>query len=226
MNRNYTRFLEVTHQPVNKLPWSRKVIDFMTLYEEAKAAGGETFEREYQAKLETLRQKLENNEMTMLDCNFDLLDFVYGYITDLSPRVVYGLIPPYYPNVSNRFITGLALQIRSLDVDLDCFTHEQFGQHYVSEGFYTGISDLSYTSLSNGEEISAALSKSMPFYGTLYDIAISDIETISMPCINIGPWGKDFHKLTERVLKQDLYERTPAIIHHAIGLVLAGGNGQ
>lgn len=66
----------------------------------------------------------------------------------------------------------------------------------------------------------------MPFYGTLYDIAISDIETISMPCINIGPWGKDFHKLTERVLKQDLYERTPAIIHHAIGLVLAGGNGQ
>ena len=193
----------------------------MTLYEEAKAAGGETFEREYQAKLETLRQKLENNEMTMLDCNFDLLDFVYGYITDLSPRVVYGLIPPYYPNVSNRFITGLALQIRSLDVDLDCFTHEQFGQHYVSEEFYTGISDLSYTSLSNSEESSSALSKSMPFYGTLYDISISDIEAISMPCINIGPWGKDFHKLTERALKQDLYERTPAIIRHAIGLVLS-----
>ena len=47
-----------------------------------------------------------------------------------------------------------------------------------------------------------------------------------MPCINIGPWGKDFHKLTERVLKQDLYERTPAIIQHAIGLVLADGDRQ
>ena len=140
--------------------------------------------------------------------------------------MVYGLIPPYYPNVSNRFITGLAPQIRSLDVDLDRFTRERFGQHYVSEEFYTGISDLSYTSISNSDEISAALSKSMPFYGTLYDIAISDIETISMPCINIGPWGKDFHKLTERVLKRDLCERTPAIIQHAIGLVLADGDRQ
>ena len=221
MNRNYARY-----QPVHKLPWSRKVVDFMTLYEEAKAAGGEAFEREYRSELKTLQQKLENNEMTLLDCNFALLDFVYGYITDLSPRVVYGLIPPYYPNVSNRFITGLAPQIRSLDVDLDRFTRERFGQHYVSEEFYTGISDLSYTSISNSEEISAALSKSMPFYGTLYDIAISDIETISMPCINIGPWGKDFHKLTERVLKRDLCERTPAIIQHAIGLVLADGDRQ
>ena len=31
-----------------------------------------------------------------------------------------------------------------------------------------------------------------------------------MAGINIGPWGKDFHKLTERVYKEDLYERTPA----------------
>ena len=60
----------------------------------------------------------------------------------------------------------------------------------------------------------------MPFYGTLYDIAISDIETISMPCINIGPWGKDFHKLTERVCKEDLYERTPRIINKAVSLLL------
>ncbi|MFQ6976669.1 MAG: hypothetical protein ACLRSD_06520 [Oscillibacter sp.] len=36
MNRNYARFLEATHQPVHKLPWSRKVVDFMTLYEEAR----------------------------------------------------------------------------------------------------------------------------------------------------------------------------------------------
>ena len=59
----------------------------------------------------------------------------------------------------------------------------------------------------------------MPLFGQIYDIPVSAIEQISMPCINIGPWGKDFHKLTERVLKQDLYERTPRIIQHAIHLV-------
>ena len=56
----------------------------------------------------------------------------------------------------------------------------------------------------------------MPLFGRLYDIPAAAIERISMPCINIGPWGKDFHKLTERVLKQDLYERTPRIIQYAL----------
>ena len=33
--------------------------------------------------------------------------------------------------------------------------------------------------------------------------------------------GKDFHKLTERVYKEDLYERTPHILDHAITLLFA-----
>lgn len=41
-----------------------------------------------------------------------------------------------------------------------------------------------------------------------------------MAGINIGPWGKDFHKLTERVFMPDLYDRTPHILDHAISLLL------
>ena len=54
----------------------------------------------------------------------------------------------------------------------------------------------------------------------LKTLLIKELEKISMPCINIGPWGKDFHKLTERVYKPDLYERTPAILDHAIRMLL------
>ena len=86
--------------------------------------------------------------------------------------------------------------------------------------FYNGISDLSYTSLHSSAEIVNTLKETMPFFGNLYHLPVETIEEISMPCINIGPWGKDFHKLTERVLKQDLYERTPRIIQYAISQVL------
>ena len=41
-----------------------------------------------------------------------------------------------------------------------------------------------------------------------------------MAGINIGPWGKDFHKLTERVLMENLYDRTPHILDHAITILL------
>ena len=60
----------------------------------------------------------------------------------------------------------------------------------------------------------------MPFFESIYHLPLAEIEQISMPCVNIGPWGKDFHKLTERVYKEDLYERTPAILDLAIRQIL------
>ncbi len=220
MNANYSRFLKATGQEERRLPWETKVVDFAELYGEAYAVHGEEFRSAYEKKMAELAELLNSDEMTLLGCNFELVDFVYNYIDDLSPRVVFGLIPPYYPNVSNLFLDRLPDTIRSIGEILGDFTKEQFGQEYVKEYFYTGISDLSYTSISDSQEITKALKDSMPFFGNLYDIPVAEIEKISMPCINIGPWGKDFHKLTERVLKEDLYERTPQIIEYAIEKIL------
>lgn len=220
MNASYARFLKTTGQPLKSLPWKTNVVDFAALYQEAKDTYGQVFLREYEAELKRLRQELNQSRITLLECNFSLVDFVYNYIDDLSPRIVFGLIPPYYPNVANLFLNDLPAAIRSLNQTLNQFTQTEFGQEYTSEYFYTGISDLSYTSISNSREIIHSLERSMPLFGQIYDIPVSSIERISMPCINIGPWGKDFHKLTERVLKQDLYERTPRIIQRAIDLVL------
>lgn len=220
MNENYARFLKSTGQPEKRLPWQTKVVDFAELHNEAYETHGEPFKRGYEEELRKLNEKLRNDEMTLLACNFALVDYVYNYIDDLAPRVVFGLIPPYYPNVANLFLSGLSDVISNIAGILNGYTQEQFGQEYVSEYFYTGISDLSYTSISGSGEITKALSDAMPFFGTLYDIPISTIEKISMPCINIGPWGKDFHKLTERVLKEDLYDRTPKIIQYAIEKIL------
>jgi len=60
----------------------------------------------------------------------------------------------------------------------------------------------------------------MPFYGQLYNIPFEDIVKIAMPCINIGPWGKDFHKVSERVLIEDVLNRTPHLIQSALDWVL------
>lgn len=216
MNSSYEKFLSKTKQPLQKLPWESKVVDFSTLYHEALETHGEIFKEAYRKKMKELDVKRKKNEMSLIDCNFDLVDFVYNYIDDLSPRVVYGLIPPYYPNVSNLFFDELDDAIQNIAEILNEFTMKKWDQQYTKEYFYTGISDLSYTSISNGCEVMKALEGSMPFFGSLYDIPVTTIEKISMPVINIGPWGKDFHKLTERVLKEDLYVRTPLIIQYLI----------
>lgn len=225
MNASCARYLQMTGRPPRPLPWRTSVVDFASLCREARETCGQAFEREYESELERLRQELDAGRSNLIECNFALVDFVYNYVNDLSPRVVFGLIPPYYPNVSNLFLSGLPDAIRDLGEILNRFTQAEFGQEYVSEHFFTGISDLSYTSISNSEEITRSLERFMPLFGRLYDIPAAAIEQISMPSINIGPWGKDFHKLTERVLEQDLYERTPKIIRRAIEVVF-GQSGK
>lgn len=220
MNNSFRRFAKATGLPLKYLPWESKVVNFQELFREAEAAYGEEFIREYNKELEILGQKLKGNEISIIHCNFELIEFIYGYIDDIKPRIVYGLIPPYYPNVSNLFIDDLDENVSSLSDNLKKFTQEEFNQNYNTEYFYTGISDLSYSSIEKSGEIYKALEESMPLLGQFYDVPVELIEKISMPCINIGPWGKDFHKMTERVNKEDLYIRTPRIINKAISLIL------
>lgn len=220
MNESYRRFSEVADPVAKELPWEANIVEFQQLYREAEQAHGQAFRERYEEKLAFLFQELKDGSINIIESNFALVEFVFDYIEDLSPRVVYGLIPPYYPNVSNLYFENLNPEIASLAERLDEYTRETYGQHYTKEYFYTGISDLSYTSIKNGRETLRTLESAMPLFGSFYRIPVEAMEMISMPCMNIGPWGKDFHKLTERVCKEDLYERTPRIINKAVSLVL------
>ncbi|MDD6042586.1 MAG: M20/M25/M40 family metallo-hydrolase [Eubacteriaceae bacterium] len=221
MNRNYADFLEKTHQPVRRLPWEAKVVDFGELYREAEGNHGQIFTEAYNRKMEQLKEDLQTKDASLIMANFELVDFVYDYIDDLSPRVVIGLMPPYYPNVANVLAADEYDDvINNMYGWLTDYTKEKYNQNYIQENYYTGISDLSYSSIKNGKDIADSLEKMMPFFGDIYSLPLEDIEAVSMPCVNIGPWGKDFHKLTERVLKEDLYYRTPDILNYAIKRIL------
>lgn len=224
MNRNYADFLEKTHQPVRRLPWEAKVVDFGELYREAEGNHGRIFTEAYNRKMEQLKEDLQTKDASLIMANFELVDFVYDYIDDLSPRVVIGLMPPYYPNVANVLAADEYDDVINNMYDwLTDYTKEKYNQNYIQENYYTGISDLSYSSIKNGKDIADSLEKMMPFFGDIYSLPLEDIEAVSMPCVNIGPWGKDFHKLTERVLKEDLYYRTPDILNYAIKRILISG---
>ena len=56
----------------------------------------------------------------------------------------------------------------------------------------------------------------MPFYGSLYQLPVAAMEQISMPCLNLGPLGKDLHQYSERVWKEDLYYNLPKQIAQTI----------
>jgi arginine utilization protein RocB len=220
MNEKYKIFRERMNKPFEPLPWKAKVVTFKELYDEAYLQYGETFKEKYDVILQDIKGKVQAGDISMIESNFYLVEAVYDFINDLSPRVVIGLAPPYYPNVANMYIDNISDKAKNLSNGIIEYSSKHFNQLYSREHFFTGISDLSYTSIKHSKVISETLKGSMPLFGSLYSIPIEDIESISMPCINIGPWGKEYHKLTERVLKKDLFHRSPELIHYAISTLL------
>lgn len=220
MNKKYKIFREKINKPFEPLPWKAKVVTFKELYDEAYADYGEVFKSKYDAALKDIKEKIQAGEVSMIEGNFFLVEAVYDFINDLSPRVVIGMAPPYYPNVANMYHSDLSDKARNLSKNIMDYTSKHFNQLYSKEYFFTGISDLSYTSIKNSKDIAETLKGSMPMFGALYSIPVEEIESLSIPCINIGPWGKEYHKLTERVLKEDLFHRTPELIHYAISTLL------
>ncbi len=220
MNAGYARFCRQTGQPGTALPWRTKVVSFGDLLEEARADGGKDFDAAWETACGQVMDDLTAGRIGMIEANFCLIERIYDYVEDISPRVVYGLLPPYYPNVSNIYFDGIAAAAAGLSEKLMDYTRETFGQEYTKEYFYTGICDLSYINIDDPAAQRASVADAMPLFGDYYDVPFEAIKEISMAGINIGPWGKDFHKLTERVYKEDLYERTPRILDAAIGELL------
>lgn len=220
MNERYAVFCNNTNRELKPLPWKPAVTSFASLVKEALEAHGDIFLDAYELKLKETCKAINTGELTMVESGFVLTEFVYDYINDLSPRVVIGFIPPYYPNVSNLLLDARSEEERTMAETLSDYTMQKYGQKYEREYYYTGISDLSYFSLKNSARIKEVLANDMPLFGKCYSIPLEQIESLSMPCINIGPWGKDFHKLTERVYKPDLFERTPDILNRAIQIML------
>lgn len=220
MNENYRKFCRATGREEKSLPWQTKVASFQELYREAAASGGLGFEKVYADAKKQILEEMERGNLNMIEGNFRLIEAIYDYIEDISPRVVYGLLPPYYPNVSNVYFDGIAPAARGISEKLKAYTESRFGQSYDTEYFYTGICDLSYINIDDPVSQRNSVAGAMPLLGEYYDIPFEEIKEISMAGINIGPWGKDFHKLTERVYAEDLYERTPRILDYAIKTLL------
>ena len=220
IKESYSIFCNSSGRKLEPLPWNPSVITFDELLKEAYQSHGEIFTAAYQSKMHETGQKVKAGEINLMESSFLLVDFVYNYISDLSPRVVLGFVPPYYPNVSNLLLKDRSEREKNLSTELSDYCNQKYGQEYEREYYYTGISDMSYFALKDSGKIKEELSHNMPLYGEIYSIPLEGIEELSMPCMNIGPWGKDFHKLTERVCKLDLYERTPDLLNRAVLIML------
>jgi arginine utilization protein RocB len=221
INQHYTNFREMGDQPMEVLPWQTNVLYFSQAFEQAQKDSGDDFIQAYDQTIIDIVQDISDGKTNIPDSNMKLISVTLDYIKDKSPKVVIAFSPPYYPHIANLDFKDLPDKAKNLGLQLTEYAKQHLDQDYVRKHYFMGISDLSYVALNDAESVVPYIEKNMPHWNRTYTIPFKDLEAIGVPIINIGPWGKDYHKFTERVYREDVLEHTPKLTKFTIEYLLS-----
>ena len=215
---SYQSFCQMNKTEVDEIDFEPKVLDFATLFEMALDKGADEFKKSYKRFENKVNGLLVDNEITQPEASIKLLEFTADYIDLDGPVVVVAISGPYYPHVSNYLLRSrrkfkLEKIVNEISINL-------FGVEYESQAYFMGISDLSYVSWTGNLKTINTIKSNSPGWNKIYSIPFWAIRKLKSPVVNIGPWGKDLHKPTERVFEKDVFERVPEIIYQLIKKVL------
>ena len=112
-----------------------------------------------------------------------------------GPAVIIGFGAIPYPAVS---LTDGRLE------DAIVATVKPFGLSAIR--YFPGISDMSFLGEASGDLAAAAANT--PIWGTGFDMP----PAVGYPCINIGPWGRDYHHWLERLHAPYAFEILPRVL--------------
>jgi arginine utilization protein RocB len=201
--------------------WQVHVKSFSELYQQALNDSGQAFAEAYAGGLESIISDIRQQRLNSPEATLKIVEMTLSHVCDLSPTVVIALSPPYYPSIHNDEFLNLPARVVSLTDHLIGIADNRWQEAYRKKNYLMGLTDLSYAALQNGEGIVPVIGPNMPLWQKTYDLPFAGMEALSVPVINIGPWGKDLHKFTERVFEIDLCERTPQLLESAIDYLLA-----
>lgn len=210
LNQYYRTFCNMCRQPFHRLPWKARVMTYQQLYETVKEEVAQLPE----LVAEKARELLDRKDIDTRVRTTMLVEYVHSLWSDKDPIILVYLTPPYYPHVhvsgetakERRLLRAVEQAVKSTRTDykLSC------------KKFFPYISDLSYGAAPQDPEIIRALKRNTPGFGTFYDLPLKEMQTLNLPVVDIGPFGKDAHKFTERIEKNYTFQVAPELVYKTV----------
>lgn len=214
LNNSYQEFKKINKlEKKEKIYYPSCVMTIEELTTKLRQKHGKDFDKFFGMIYKKAEIKIaEGDSYPDVTCAFmgELLD----YADIKTPVILIGLAPPYYPPTHSDQVegaNGFGTKVFNFASKL---SSERFGQELISENYFTGISDNSYTSISKMNF--GKIKSNLPLWGSIYNIDFDAIQNVSVPSILYGPVGIDYHQWTERVNKRSLLEVTSNMIQEVI----------
>ncbi|WP_088041751.1 M20/M25/M40 family metallo-hydrolase [Bacillus sp. EAC] len=182
-------------------------------YEEILRYAIEKFGMEYIEDLK--KQILVNKEWDDREKSFRLADKLMIQCQELAPAVIILFAPPYYPAVNS---TGNELVEECVNF-VTKRANDQFKLPVRRIHYFNGICDLSYVNYTDSSEGWASFERNTPVWGDSYSLPFNLMKRLNAPVLNIGPFGKDAHKRTERLHMRNAFEEVPLIVEELIHML-------
>lgn len=211
LNERYERFCEMAHRPFTKLPWEARTMSYQQLCDVVRKEVGEGFDAMVQAYAEEL---MKDETIDARDRNTKLVEYVHGLWSDKNPVLIVYFSQPYYPHI---YIKGDEPKEKALlEAVADAVDTTKTDYKLVYKKFFPYISDLSYGAAPKEDGIIEAFMENMPGYGTVYNLPMKEMQRLNLPVLDIGSFGKDAHKFTERIEKKYTFEVAPELVYKTI----------
>src|SRR5699024_8385848 len=82
--------------------------------------------------------------------------------------------------------------------------------------YFNGICDLSYVNYTDANDGWIAFEKNTPVWGDSYSIPFKEMEKLNAHVLNIGTFGKDANKRTERLHVGSAFEKMPVVLEELV----------
>ena len=194
-----------------KMIYEPRVVTFNELEEVCKKVDPD-YEQKKEALSEKLSKKVQRAEVSTQNAGIEIIKNAIEASKIREPLVVVGLLPPYVPPTNNNYLT----HYESEKID-NCIREavEKYQYKLDKEAYFMGLSDNSYTSCTD-KEAEKKIMSNMVTPKDIYDLNFDHIFELSVPSIIVGPWGKDYHTIEERVYMPDVEYTVPEIIANII----------
>ena len=207
-NESYKKYCQLSGEKYEPIIYEPKVMYYSDLYNEIISSGDDRIISQIKKIESNLTEDVMSSKYSRAEACYKMMEALLNFYEYRGPIIVLGISAPYYPSNNNMDLENKD-KMNLLVKKIQSFGKEQLSIGVDIQNYYTGICDLSYSMFPYAQEDIDYIENNMIMWGKSYNIPLNLIKKYSTPVLNIGAWGKDFHKYTERVLEEDLVNRTP-----------------
>jgi arginine utilization protein RocB len=196
LKNRYSEYCNRSGEPYRELPWIPRVLTYQEMYTHLLQEHGSEFE-EYMKELKYAL--LNDTELDSRMYSLRVVEEAWKWMKDKSPTMILFYSSLYSPRVNMEDKNDNEKQLSEALKTAIAKVSPAYDKPIVTRHFFPYISDMSFINMSDNEEEIEAVVNNSPAWGSKINIDFNDIRSISVPVINIGPYGFDAHKKYERV---------------------------